>query len=71
LRDRNHVKGMYSVDHFLVPLGSAPRLLVGQSRYWYGLFSHRRDGVWKGMLTVELMDPSEDATASQLLRTLS
>lgn len=67
LLDRAQVKAEYHVDHFLVPLASAPRRLVDQSRYWYGLFSHRRDGVWKGMLSVELTDPSEDAAAQSLL----
>ena len=66
LVDRNHTKATYLVDHFLVPLGSSPRDLISQSRYWYGLFSHRRDGVWKGMLTVDLNDPSDDVTAAAL-----
>ncbi|MHB1424191.1 MAG: hypothetical protein ACYC3I_13530 [Gemmataceae bacterium] len=33
---------------------------------WYGLFSHRRDRVWKGMLSVELADLS-DETAVRLV----
>lgn len=54
-------------DHFLVPLGSAPRVLVDLSKYWYGLFSHRRDRVWKGMLAVALADRSDDAAANSAL----
>jgi hypothetical protein len=67
LLDQNHTKTNYRVDHFLVPLGSAPRNLIELTRYWYGLFSHRRDGVWKGMLKVDLSDPIDDAAASALL----
>ena len=67
LFDRNHTKATYHVDHFLVPMGSAPRSLIELTRYWYGLFSHRRDGVWKGMLKVNLSDPNDDAAGSRLL----
>ena len=60
---RKHVKATYHVDHFWVALGSAPRSIVDQTRYWTGLFSHRRDGVWKGMVAVELNDPAADRAA--------
>jgi hypothetical protein len=34
------------------------------TRYWFGLFSHRRsDGIWKGMLQVRLEDVADDAAA--------
>ncbi len=71
LKEPNELKRTYHVDHFLVPLGTEPRHLVAHVRYWYGLFSHRRDGVWKGMLAVDLMDPSEDTAATQLLGRMS
>lgn len=48
-------KSKFSVDHFLVYMGSDPRHVVEQTRYWTGLFSHRRDGTWKGMLRLELL----------------
>jgi len=67
LLDRDHTKANYHVDHFLVPMGSAPRILIELSRYWYGLFSHRRDGVWKGMLMVDLSNPDDDAAGKGLL----
>jgi hypothetical protein len=67
LFDRSQIKGAYFADHFLVPLGSAPRVLVDLSKYWYGLFSHRRDRVWKGMLAVELVDRTDDAAAKTAL----
>jgi hypothetical protein len=67
LLNRTHTKATYSVDHFLIGLGHPPHLLVDQSRYWYGLFSHRRDGVWKGMLKVGLADANDDAAATVVL----
>lgn len=63
LLTRAHVKVAYSVDHFWVPLGWKPKYLIDQTRYWYGLFSHRRDREWKGMLVVDLFDKSEDDVA--------
>ncbi len=67
LLSRRHVKGTFLVDHFLVSLGCPPRELVDQARYWYGLFSHRRGGVWKGMLVVELASPADDDAARKAL----
>lgn len=67
LLSRARVKTTYSIDHFWVPLGSKPVDLIDQTRYWYGLFSHRRDGVWKGMLVVDLTDKSADDAARGLL----
>ena len=64
---RSHVKATYSVDHFLMPLGSKPALIVDNTRYWYGLFSHRRDGLWKGMLVVKLTDQADDLAARTIL----
>ena len=61
LLDHAHIKTTHRVDHFIVHLGWDPRGLINLSRYWYGLFSHRRDGTWKGMLCVELSNPSDDA----------
>ena len=71
LLDPREIKARYSTDHYLVPLGEAPRVLVSQTRYWYGLFCHRRDGTWKGMLSVELNNPSDDAAAATVLEASS
>jgi hypothetical protein len=67
LLHRPSVKNSFSVDHFQIPLCSSPERVVDSTRYWYGLFSHRRDRVWKGMLRVELMDKAEDDQARQVL----
>jgi hypothetical protein len=59
----------------MVPLTRWPdrnrdaRRLVGDTTYWFGLFSHRRaDDVWKGMLYLELDTVAEDDLAKNALR---
>jgi hypothetical protein len=48
---RPQVKATYSLDLFPVDLNGTPEALVSLTRYWLGLFSHRReDSLWKGML---------------------
>jgi len=67
LLDGAFVKSTYYADHFIVALSSAPRLVVDSTRYWFGLFSHRRDGLWKGMLTVPLIDIADHPVAKSYL----
>ena len=68
LFQRALVKQAFRVDHFVVPLASEPGLLVELTRYWCGLFSHRKgDGIWKGMLRVELDLTADDRAARQVL----
>ena len=67
LLNRAYVKSTFHVDHFAIPLGAAPVVLVDEGRYWYGLFSHRRDRVWKGMLFVKLFDRLDDDKARIVL----
>lgn len=55
---------MYQVDAFFIDLDGSPRALVNTTRYFSGLFSHRRgDNVWKGMIEVDLEDVADDAAA--------
>ena len=70
LLNRKHIKATYKVDHFLLPLASHPWQLVNNTKYFYGLFSHRRDRLWKGMLQVNLENISEDNAALATLRSL-
>lgn len=44
----------YKVDHYTVPYDHRPDLTVEYTRYWCQLFSHNRNGVWKGMLKIPL-----------------
>lgn len=64
-------KTVFLLDHFPVHLGAPGPALVENTRYWTGLFSHNRDGIWKGMLRIELNTPVEDTAAAQHLATFT
>lgn len=67
LFDHDHVKTTYKVDHYPVVLGKyIDAFQVRQVSYWYSMWSHRRDGLWKGFIQVSL-DPAEDIHALQTL----
>lgn len=63
-------KARFCLDHFGVHLGLGGAALVEHTRYWTGLFSHRRDDVWKGMLRIELHTPGTDTAAAGILAAL-
>lgn len=65
--DNRHLKSEFHVDHYMHPLSDGGRVLVDITRYWYGLFGHRRDGLWKGMLVVSLNTESDDQQAMERL----
>lgn len=65
--DRDASKAQYLLDHFPVNLALSPTAIVEHTRYWAGLFSHRRDGLWKGMLRVELNTTQHDIDAGAFL----
>jgi hypothetical protein len=60
-------KAAYHLDHYNFDAGFNPAVTLEQTRYWILLFSHNRQGVWKGMLRIELNTPAEDAIARQEL----
>lgn len=65
--DKSFAKSQYKVDAYLVELNEiSPAQLVEQSAYWYSVWSHRRNHVWKGFLQIDL-HPAEDAAAFALL----
>ena len=64
-------KKTYKVDAYFAPLKrELDEKSVRQIAYWYSMWSHRRNGVWKGFLQVDL-EPSQDAAALPLLATKS
>lgn len=65
--DRKHIKTEYWVDHYPVDAGHRPEVTIEATRFFYGLFSHTRNGVWKGMLRIDLNTPTEDSDAVNLL----
>ena len=57
----------FGVDAYFVQLNTAvPESLVARSAYWYSLWSHRRDGRWKGYLQIDLSPADDDAAKAQL-----
>lgn len=66
-------KNTYKCDAYFVDLEKKPELLVDDTRYWFGLFSHQRDtSLWKGMLKVLMQDndPAAIALLDQMERNL-
>ncbi len=61
------VKPVYKCDPFFVDLNTEAVNIVNQARYWFGLFSHRRGGLWKGLLQVPLAVTQDDVDASQIV----
>lgn len=69
IANRAKIKADFFVDHFPIDVGYHPEATVEATRYWCGLFSHTRTGVWKGMLRIDLDTPADDASATALLAT--
>jgi len=66
LFDPRVTKKRYLCDAYLVDLDKRSEMLVEDTKYWFGLFSHQRDtSLWKGMVKVPLC--SDDDRASELL----
>ena len=54
------------LDCYIVDLSLPPLVVVQQSVYWFGLFSHQRDtSLWKGIVQIEL--DVDDAAAVAML----
>jgi hypothetical protein len=60
-------KARFKCDVQIVDLGLDPRVIVDRTRFWFGLFSHRRDNLWKGILQVPLPLSADDAATNQHL----
>ena len=65
--DPQQAKAKYKCDAYFVDVRFGPNFIIDQTRYWFGLFSHTRGGVWKGMLQVPLPITQDDADASKLV----
>lgn len=60
-------KANFHLDHYPFPIDFRPEVTVEITRYWTQLFHHNRDGVWKGMLKIDLSTPVEDSDARRIL----
>jgi len=63
LMDKKATKAKYKVDAHVFSLQQVTIPIIC---YWYSLWSHRRDGLWKGFAQVAL-DPASDTTAQAAL----
>ena len=55
------------VDGYFCELGGpVDAYQIRRIAYWYSMWSHRRDGLWKGFVQVDL-DPSQDGLAQKIL----
>lgn len=71
LFDHDLVKATYSVDNYSVVLGKEMTAAsVREISYWYSMWSHRRDDLWKGFVQVDL-NPQQDVDALAFLPSLS
>jgi hypothetical protein len=61
------VKTAFRCDSYFVDLNLPPSTVVERARYWFGLYSHRRSGLWKGLLQVPLNVTQDDVDASKLV----
>jgi hypothetical protein len=52
----------FGCEAFFVSLHIRPALIVDDTRYWFGLFSHQRQtSLWKGMIQVPLLSNDMEA----------
>lgn len=59
-------KQSYGCDAYFVDMGKGTELIIDETFYWHGLFSHQKvTAAWKGMLRIPLM--ADDAAARVLL----
>jgi hypothetical protein len=69
LFDHAQVKATFKVDNQFVSLDNPPGVIVDHARFWFGLFSHRRTGLWKGLLQIPLAVSADDGAAAALVAT--
>jgi hypothetical protein len=59
----------YAVDAYFVTLNDGPpEPLIGLSAYWYSLWSHRRNGQWKGYLQIDLSSGEDQVANANLAK---
>ncbi len=65
--DPMRAKAIFKCDAYYIDLNKAAHLMVSDTAYFNGLFSHQRSTrLWKGMISVSLS--SDDAAAWRMIR---
>ena len=67
LFDPVQTKAAYRCDAYFIDMDTPPENIVNQTRYWFGLFGHRRTGIWKGLLQLPLAVTQDDTDASVIV----
>ncbi|MDR0183248.1 hypothetical protein P8609_09735 [Lysobacter sp. UC] len=58
-----------ALDCYAVDMSVPPAVVVRQTAYWYGLFSHQREtALWKGMVQLDLA--ADDTAALTMIEVL-
>jgi hypothetical protein len=68
LFDPPQIKAAYRCDAYFVDLDIVPWAVVLHTRYWFGLFAHRRGGLWKGLLEIQLPVSNDDNDAAAMVQ---
>lgn len=63
-------KTNYLLDHYAIDYGYNPEVTVELTKYWLQLFTHNRNGVWKGIVRLPLNTPLEDQDALNYLNSI-
>lgn len=64
LFDHAQAKQKYALDAYFMQIGGAlDQNAVRRVSYWYSMWSHRRNGLWKGFVQVDLA-PTQDTDAN-------
>jgi len=67
LFSNTHSKLAYRIDAYNLQLNNqSPEQLFELSTYWYSLWSHRRNDLWKGYLQVDLAPGEDDIARTSL-----
>ena len=61
------VKQNFHCDAQMVDLSTPVLNVVNLTRFWFGLFSHRRNRLWKGILQVPLPVSQDDIDAAMIV----
>jgi hypothetical protein len=65
-------KSNYHVDAYFIDLnGGIPEYLIFNSAYWYSIWSHRRNALWKGYLQIDLSQTDDHIAKDNLSRIMN
>ena len=65
--DPSYIKSKYQVDAYYVVLNAEHMdYIIESSTYWYSLWSHTRDGQWKGYLQVDLANVEDESAQTDI-----